>query len=155
MGTYCRGCGAMWCRKDYIDEPKPKPWIGETPKPAPPPASAPPLDHAALQYVQPQPYQHGVISDHIVQNRELGTLHNILRVLLSIESLLRRQEGITQTIVGQRLARMEDRFDNISGAAEHIEGLLEEIHEVVHGAVYDESSAMSYAGAFRVYNENA
>lgn len=167
MGTYCRGCGAMWLRKDYIDEPKPKPWTAEgmtvvlqplkkTGWDVVPEASAPPADDTeALKHVKPDPLHHGVIFDNIGHGRELPTLQNILRVLLSIENHLRRQEGVLQTVVGQRLARIDDSFDNISGAAEHMESLLEEIHEVVHNAVYDDENALCYTGAIRVYNENA
>jgi hypothetical protein len=144
MGTYCRGCGAMWTRKEYIDEPKPKPWVAPTPA-----ASAPPLvDEPALQHVQPTLYVHGVKPEKIEGGRELGTLHNILHVLISIESLLRRQEGVLQTVVGQRLARIEDTLSNV-------EGNSGEIVDAINGSLYNSDFAGSYEGSFRVYNENA
>jgi hypothetical protein len=133
MGTYCRGCGAMWTRKEYIDEPKPKPWLAEAPKMTPiivPAASAPPLvEDPALLFVQPQIYEPGILPEDVCKHGDLQTQHNMLRVLLSIDRMMKRQEGLMQTIIGQRLARIEDSLDSIGGSVAGIEDTLGGINE--------------------------
>lgn len=173
MGTYCRGCGAMWLRKEYIDEPKPKPWLAEAPKMTPivvPAASAPPLvDEPALQHVQPQPYEHGISPEDVCKHGDLLTQHNMLRVLLSIDRMMKRQEGMLQTIVGQRLARMEDQLSNVQdqmeGAnangdlmlplIENMKGNMSQVCFILRKAVYKEDSdPYGYDGSLRTFNVN-
>jgi hypothetical protein len=176
MGTYCRGCGAMWTRSEYIDEPKPKPWLAEAPKMTPiivPAASAPPLalvEEPALQHVQPQVFEHGVMTQNISGHRELQTQHDMLRVLVSIDRMMKRQEGMLQTIVGQRLARMEDQLSNVQdqmeGAnangdlilplIENMKGNMSQVCFILRKAVYkEEGDPYGYDGAIRTFNTNA
>jgi hypothetical protein len=133
MGTYCRGCGAMWTRKEYIDEPKPKPWLADAPKVVPiilpPAASAPALVDDAVQFVRPDIYEPGILPEDVCKHGDLQTQHNMLRVLLSIDRMMKRQEGLMQTIIGQRLARIEDSLDSIGGSAAGIEDTLGGISE--------------------------
>jgi len=182
MGTYCRGCGAMWTRKEYIDEPKPKPWLAEVPKMVPivvPAASAPPLvGEPALEHVQPQPFDHGILPEDVCKHGDLQTQHNMLRVLLSIDRMMKRQEGVLQTIVGQRLARIEDTLDGIGGSAAGIEDMIGAIQDTVQDpqfkqdikslrdnmsqvcfilrkAVYkEEGDPYGYDGSLRTFNVN-
>lgn len=135
----------MWMKKDYIDEPKPKPWIPPTPA-EPPKPSAPVLEDTA--HVKPDIYEHGVHPDNIGHYRELMSMHSMVRVLISIERLMKRQEGLLQTIVGQRLARIEDSLDEINTD-------MGAVRDVLENSVYADETAGGYEGCLRVYNENA
>ena len=173
MGTYCRGCGAMWTRKEYIDEPKPKPWLADAPKIVPiivPAASAPPLvEEPALQHVQPQPYDHGILPEDVCKHGDLQTQHNMLRVLLSIDRMMKRQEGMMQTIVGQRLARLEDSMSNVEDQLEgmnqtgdnvailltDIKSNMSQVSFILRKAVYKEDGdPYGYEGSLRTFNVN-
>jgi len=166
----------MWTRKEYIDEPKPKPWLAEAPKMVPivvPAASAPPLvDEPALQFVEPQPLDHGILPEDVCKHGDLQTQHNMLRVLLSIDRMMKRQEGMMQTIVGQRLARIEDSLDCIGGTAEEIMGTVQDpqfkqdmksirdnmsqVCFILRKAVYKEDGdPYGYDGSLRTFNVNA
>jgi hypothetical protein len=177
MGTYCRGCGAMWTRKEYIDDPKPKPWLADAPKmnpivvAGPAPSAPPPESDTGVQWVKPEIYEHGVIPDQICAGRELQTQQNMLRVLCSIDRMMKRHEGLLQTIVGQRLARIEDALDGIGESASAIQDTLQDprleqdiksikdnmsqVCYILRKAVYKEDGEpYNYEGALRTFNVN-
>lgn len=157
----CANCNTSWGRSQWLNSPKKKPWVSTmTPTPSAPPLSA--TSSVELTFVKPaiydplvptSPEQHALMSATTIQQA-------ILRTLISIDTMLKRQEGVLQTVVGQRLERIEDcmgsQFDTFCDKLDEIASHALDLKDAVDNAVYTGTECDgNYVGSIKVYDMNA